>query len=72
MRGPIRWLDRTGRRGRLLGYLAVVVPLGMLGVVAAAGPAAALPSLCSQSSATTVTCTFSYAGEAQGFTLSSG
>jgi len=50
----------------------VVVPLGMLGVVAAAGPAAALPSLCSQSSATTVTCTFSYAGEAQGFTLSSG
>jgi hypothetical protein len=44
MRGLGHRLARAGRRGRLLGYLAVVVPLGVLGVVAAAGPAAAAPS----------------------------
>lgn len=41
MRGLGHRQARAGRRGRLLGYLAVVVPLGVLGVVVAAGPAAA-------------------------------
>lgn len=41
MRGLGHSRARAGWRGRLLGYLAVVVPLGMLGVFVAAGPAAA-------------------------------
>jgi uncharacterized repeat protein (TIGR01451 family) len=67
-----RWAGRGRRRARLLAYLAVVVPLGMLGAFALAGPAAALPSNCAQSSSTTVTCTFSYTGAVQLFTVPAG
>lgn len=66
------WWDARGRRrGRLAAGLVVVVPLGMVGMVAAAGPAEALPSGCAQTGST-VTCTFSYTGAAQTFTVPSG
>jgi len=57
------------RRGRLLASLAAVVPLGMLGAFALTGTAAAaVPAGCSQAQ-NAVTCTFSYTGAAQSFTV---
>jgi hypothetical protein len=66
-----RTTAKVRRRGRLLGYLVAVVPLGMLGVVAAAGSAAALPSNCSQSGST-VTCSYAYTGGEQQFAVPAG
>jgi hypothetical protein len=64
-----RWAAR-GRRGRLLAPLAAVVPLGMLGAFALTGTAAAAPG-CPQSGAK-VTCTFSWTGGSQSFTVPAG
>jgi hypothetical protein len=71
MRGLTRGPSQL-RRCRILAYPALVVPLGLLGVAALAGSAAAaLPSGCAQSGST-VTCTFSATGSEQSFAVPAG
>ena len=62
-----RWAAGVRRQGRLAARLAVVVPLGMVGA-SVLGGSAALASNCTQSGST-VTCTFSYTGAAQSWTV---
>jgi hypothetical protein len=72
MRGTKRGLAKLGRRGRILGIAAAVVPLGAAGVIVAATTATAQPSNCHQSAATSITCTFGLTNGPQLFTVPAG